>query len=212
VRRVKKALVQTALVTIVLAKIATAKRTLNIFILETTILWTEFSETLHRFILKKVKHKAVADDLLQEVFIKIHMHKSAVQQKNRLESWVYTIARHTINDYFRKKQKERSLPPNEKTSENEESLKHHPQDCLKPLINNLSEVYREAIYLSEINGYKHKEVADKLNISLSAAKSRILRGKKLLQKGFMDCCDYRLDAQGYLRGEHKNIEDCKVCN
>jgi RNA polymerase sigma-70 factor (ECF subfamily) len=180
--------------------------------MNTKIIWTDFSAALHRFIAKKVKDIAVADDLLQEVFIKIHLQKETLQKKDRLKSWIFTIANNTVNDYFRKKQKETHLLENKKLTDTEETLIYCPQDCLLPLIKNLPDIYREVLCLSEIKGYKQKEVAQQLNISLPATKSRILRGRDLLKKGFMDCCDYKLDEKGHLRGEHKNKVNCKVCN
>ncbi len=81
-----------------------------------------------------------------------------------------------------------------------------------PLILNLPKKYKEALLLSEIKGVKQSEVATQLKISLPAAKSRILRGRELLKKGFMDCCNYTLDKDGHLKGEHQDKSDCKVCN
>ncbi len=72
------------------------------------------------------------------------------------------------------------------------------------------EKYSSAVWLSDIEGKKHAEVARILKISLSGAKSRIQRGRKLLQYGYMDCCNFRLSPGGYLVGEHR--DDCKVCN
>ena len=89
---------------------------------------------------------------------------------------------------------------------------YNEADSIGKVIKDLPDIYSEVLYLSEIIGYKQKEVAQQLNISLPATKSRILRGRDLLKKGFMDCCDYKLDAQGHLRGEQKNKADCKVCN
>ncbi len=209
-KNAKTKTVQIALVKCALVKIAAVNYS-NLFWMDTNIIWAEFSAALHRFIVNKVKNTAAADDLLQEVFVKIHLQKKTLQKKDRLKSWIYTIANNTVKDYFRKKQKEAVLLSNEKIASTEETLKHEAQDCLLPLIKNLPDTYREVLYLSEIKGYKQKEVAQQLNISLPATKSRILRGRDLLKKGFMDCCDYKLDAQGHLRGEHKNKADCKVC-
>lgn len=180
--------------------------------MDTNRIWAEFSAALHRFITNKVKDIAVADDLLQEVFVKIHLQKNTLQKKDRLKSWIYTIANNAVNDHFRKKQKDVVLLSHKKIVGTEETPKHNAQDCLLPLIKNLPDIYSEVLYLSEIKGYKQKEVAQQLNISLPATKSRILRGRDLLKKGFMDCCDYKLDAQGHLRGEQKNKADCKVCD
>ncbi|WP_139959546.1 sigma-70 family RNA polymerase sigma factor [Flavicella sediminum] len=179
--------------------------------METEKIWKEFSNSLLKFILSKVKNPTVADDILQEVFIKIHLQKETLQKKDRLKSWIFTICNNTINDYFRKHTlaTTNELKEAADTSKNEN---HDAKDCLLPLILNLPKHYKEALLLSELKGWKQQAVADQLKISLPAAKSRILRGREALKKGFIACCDYTLDEHGHLIGEHKDKADCKVCS
>ncbi|MFC2110521.1 sigma-70 family RNA polymerase sigma factor [Bacteroidota bacterium] len=179
--------------------------------MDTKKIWDDFSNALLKFILSKVKDPMIADDILQEVFIKIHLQKGKLQKKDRLKSWIFTICNNSINDYFRKKTTNRSnelidAPDNTKEAE------HEAKDCLLPLILNLPKNYKEALLLSEVKGLKQQAVADQLQISLSAAKSRILRGREALKNGFIACCDYTLDENGHLKGEHKDKADCKVCS
>lgn len=179
--------------------------------MDTEKIWSNFSLTLKNFILSKVKNETLAEDILQEVFIKIHLHKNELHKKDKLKSWLFSITNNAVNDHFRKK--DLVLPTTtDEVSENSESKPHDPTDCLLPLILALPKTYKEALLLSEIKGLKQQLVADTLDISLSAAKSRIQRGRDLLKKGFINCCDYQLDDNGFLKGEHKNIEDCKVCS
>lgn len=177
--------------------------------MDTKTIWNEFSIALKKFILSKVKEETIADDILQEVFIKIHLKKHMLQKEAKLKPWLFTIANNCILDYFRNN---KNHPLNLTLSYEEESSEtHNAKDCLLPLILNLPKIYKEALLLSEIKALKQKEVAKTLNISLPAAKSRILRGKKELKKGFIACCDYTLDENGHLKGEHKDKTDCKVC-
>jgi RNA polymerase sigma-70 factor (ECF subfamily) len=179
--------------------------------MKTEKIWSEFSEALKKFILSKVKDEAIAEDVLQEVFIKIHLHKDTLQKEDRLKSWLFQIANNTTNDYFRK-QKIKTVDQNYKEpSETHKKNGHEAKDCLLPLILNLPKKYKEALLLTEINGLKQAEAAEKLKISLPAAKSRIQRGRELLKQGFMDCCDYKIDENGFLKGEHKDSDECKVC-
>lgn len=180
--------------------------------METTKIWNEFSDSLKRFIVSKVHNTEVADDLLQEVFIKIHLKIATVKKQESLKSWVFTITNNVINDYFKKNSKFQIISSEIPSLEEEHSEEHSAKDCLKPLIRNLPSTYSEAMFLSEINGLKQAEVAKKLDISLSGAKSRIQRGRNLLKQGFMDCCDYKLNESGHLTGEHKDKKDCKICS
>lgn len=178
--------------------------------METKLIWNQFSDALKKFILSKVKEKNIAEDILQEVFIKIHLKKHLLQQETKLKPWLFSIANNAILDYFRKNKSNISKNIFDLKEEQEEDT-HSAKDCLLPLILNLPKTYKEVLLLSEIKGLKQKEVAQQLNLSLAATKSRILRGKEALKKGFIACCDYTLTKEGHLKGEHKNIEDCKVC-
>ena len=180
--------------------------------METTVIWEEFSEALERFIYNRVRNYEVTNGLLQEVFIKIHLNIHKIKKQESIKSWVYTITVNTTNDYFKKQAKLSKLNAEIIEFNNKTAIEHSAKDCLLPLINNLPSTYKEALLLSEINGLKQVEVAEILNISLSGAKSRIQRGRKLLKDGFIACCDYKLNESGYLVGEHKEKKDCKVCN
>lgn len=176
--------------------------------METAAIWNQFSEILKRYIYSKVKNKEIAKDLLQEVFVKIHLNNDKIKKTESLKSWVYTITHHVIIDYFKSQSK--PIPAFE-VIEFDDNPPHSAENCLLPLINNLPEKYKEALLLSEINGKKQAEVATILNISLPGAKSRVQRGRRLLQQGFIDCCNYSLNSDGLLIGEHKEKENCKVC-
>lgn len=176
--------------------------------MKTEVIWIKYNEDVYRFILSRVKNEQLANDLLQEVFIKIHLKKENLEDEKLLKPWVLSIARNTVTDHFRKiKFSESSEPVETGTEENPE---HSPEDCLVPIIKNLPKKYREAVMLSDIQGKKQAEVAQELKISLSGAKSRVQRARKLIQQGYVDCCNYKL-KDGVLVGETKPQKECKVC-
>ena len=180
--------------------------------METNKIYNEYSDSLKRFILSKVKNEEISNDILQEVFIKIHLKKDSIKNQSSIKSWSFTVANNTIVDYFNKKTIKTELLPDTQATEDVTNEEHSAIDCLKPLINNLPKIYVEAMLLSEIQGLKQAEVAKKLGISLTGAKSRIQRGRELLKQGFINCCDYKLNESGHLTGEHKSKKDCKVCS
>lgn len=182
-----------------------------LFFMETTTIWNEFSESLKRFILSRVKDSEAVDDLLQEVFIKIHLNIHTLKKQKSIKSWIFTIANNVVMDYFNKNSKITNSTIEKPVIEDELLEEHTAIDCILPLIKNLPSTYKHAMILSEIKGLKQTEVAKLLNISLSGAKSKIQRGRNLLKQGFIDCCDYKLNESGYLVGEHKSKKDCKIC-
>lgn len=72
--------------------------------------------------------------------------------------------------------------------------------------------YRDPLFLSDIKGMKQKEVSEQLKLKISTTKSRIQRARKLIEQGYMECCDFTKNEKGFLIGEIKDKEDCKVCN
>ncbi len=180
--------------------------------METTKIWNEFSDSLKRFINSRVKNYEITQDLLQEVFIKIHLNIHKIKKKESLKSWIFSITNNVIIDYYKKQITNQALFIDKIKNDDSMNSKHAAEDCILPLIHNLPPTYKKAMLLSEIKGLKQAKVADILQISLSGAKSRIQRGRNLLKQGFMDCCDYKLNEIGHLVGEHKDKEDCKICN
>ena len=61
--------------------------------------WTSYSEDLKRFIISKVKDVTIADDILQDNFIKIHTKLHTLKDITKLKSWCFTVARNSILDY-----------------------------------------------------------------------------------------------------------------
>lgn len=173
--------------------------------------WEEFSSQLLGFIISRVQQREDAEDILQDVFLKSVQKIGDLDEDSNLNAWLYTVTRNAINDYFRKKSKGVNEPlKNEIFSEEKEWSILDNFCCLEPHINELPSKYKEVILLSEIEGLKHQEIAVKLGLSLSAIKSRVVRGRELLKHKFVDCCQYHINDDGKLSGE----PDCQrpECN
>ena len=124
-----------------------------------------------------------------------------------------TIARNTVNDYFR--QNKRTVPlETEQSVEDDELLidDHRPEDCLPGIIKNLPKKYRYPLFLSDIKGKKQADIAAELELPLATVKSQIQRARKLVKQSYIDCCDYELNEEGHLVGEPKDREDCTMCS
>ena len=163
--------------------------------------WKNNERALKNYIQKKVPQSADADDLLQEVFLKITKNRDSVINAQNPATYLLAIARNVVNDFFRhQKIKEAAinrLPLLEDT--NEYNFNQHLANCcLSVFIGKLPEKYREALVLSEIQQIPQKEIAQKLDISYSGAKSRVQRGRQKLKAIILDCCPYKSDAYGNL--------------
>ena len=176
-------------------------------------IWRTYHKQLRSFIQKRVSDPSVADDILQEVFIKIHTRIDSLQEHRKIKAWLYQITRNTIIDYYRK-----STPMEdtqnliaELEDENDPSALADIQSCIVPMIKSLPEDYRDALLLTELNGLSQKELAEKLKISYSAAKSRVQRGRNLLKEALTKCCSFEQDSKGRIIDYEKRASSCDNC-
>lgn len=190
-----------------------------------TNIWNQFNKELLRFINSKVKNEDIANDILQEVFIKIHQNISKLKDKDKLVSWVYNITRNSINDYFRSNKKsklnnvaldeiEEFISDNsfEEKDKLDEDTKLQISKCLIPFINQLNEESQFALKSTVISGVSQKDLANNLGISYSTLKSRVQRAKSNLFNMFVSCCNVHLDSRGNLM-DFESKENCKCgCN
>lgn len=166
---------------------------------KTQEIWYEFSSVLENFILKNVKNKDATKDILQETFIKIHNNIENLKEESKLNAWIYQIVKNQINDYFRieKKLKAEELKDVFLDEAEFEEDKHKKiQQGLLSMVKNLPNKYKEPLIMADFKGIKQKEIASKLDISVSGAKSRVQRGRKLLKKELLNCCHFELDKYG----------------
>ena len=177
----------------------------------TNEVWKQYSEDVKRFIVSKVHEKTLADDILQDTFMKIHTKLHTLKDARKLKSWIFTIARNSIMDFFRASKISFEVADLGSEIDTEEDY-HTEKDCLIGILQNLPKKYRTTLFLSDIKGMKPSEVAKQLNQNLPTTKSQIQRARKLIAQGFMDCCGFVLNEQGYLVGEIQEKENCKVCN
>src|SRR5258708_19822148 len=70
-------------------------------VMTTEKIWEEFHPRIKQFILKRIPDEHNAEDLLQEVFLKIHARIDTLRDEEKLQSWMYQIARNVIADYYR---------------------------------------------------------------------------------------------------------------
>lgn len=186
----------------------------------TESIWEMFCCKLKSFILKKINNDSVADDIQQEVFIKIHENIDKLRDETKIKSWVYQITRNTITDYYRANNKTYldidSIQTPIKMSQDkypeiiERDIEDEITSGLKDLVVSLPEKYAQAILLTEYNGLTQVELAKKLKISSSGAKSRVQRARQMIKDTLMNCCHYEFDKYGKVIGVHPNT--CCCCN
>lgn len=170
----------------------------------TAELWARFVDNLRRFILSRVKEEALADDLIQETFIRIHSKVDELRDETRVQAWIYQVARNIINDHFRRSAPEKvtevpDMPEEER--ETEEAMTTTMRDIVL-FMEELPDQDCQALCQVEFEGVSIKEYAQTAGISYTAAKSRVTRARYKLSDLLMNCCHYEFDKYGTVISYH----------
>jgi RNA polymerase sigma-70 factor, ECF subfamily len=186
----------------------------------TSSMWEQLHDGLRAFIAKRTHNAAETDDLLQEVFLRVHQHIDRLKDPDRMISWVFQITRNAIIDHYRSPERKRELPVGLATEieedkqalaveEDENEAKYELSNCLRPMIDRLSADYREAIRLVELEGLTNQEAASELGLSVPGMKSRVQRGRQQLRKMLNECCLIELDRRrGVVEFEERRPGSC----
>ena len=182
-------------------------------VMGTTEVWETFHAQLRAFIGARVGASADADDILQNVFVKIHTHIHTLRKQDRLATWVYQITRNAIIDSYRARHPHQSMPADLGAWDAPQESDPATQigEYLRILVNGLAPKYRTAIILAEYNGLTSEELGRRLGLSVSGAKSRLQRARSQLRKQLLDCCRFEFDHAGNLLDYEPNPNCCAEC-
>lgn len=177
-------------------------------------LWEEFSIPLRKFISKRILKEQDTEDILQDVFLKINSSIGTLKDKQKLNAWIYRITRNTIIDFYRNNNTTVEIELTEDLiveTDEDFSMNVEISRCLKPMINHLPEKYKQAIILTEYKNITQKQLSEQLGISVSGAKSRVQRGRKILKDMILDCCTLEFDKNGNIIDYKYKTNGCKSC-
>jgi RNA polymerase sigma-70 factor, ECF subfamily len=162
-----------------------------------------------------------ADDVAQEVFIKIDRSLGTLSEPSKLNAWVYAITLNTIRDFTRK---QRTIPecqidgrlevdgaadaveiPDIRSRAPDESVERRDMiACYLDYVGDLPSAYYEVYVLSEFEDLSDNDIATRLSISRGAVKIRLHRARtRVVQALRRDCQCYR-NRRGELMGERKH--------
>lgn len=160
-----------------------------------TEVWKTTQDKLRNFVFRHTRDRAAADDIVQDVFLKVFAKIDQVRDSDKLVGWIFQVTRHTIADYFRKKSKTISF--NDVDWESEKvSLNDCVSSCLADMLTTLPDKYRQALELTELKNLSQLELAKVLNISYSGAKSRVQRAREMLKEKMDEHYTIKLDGYG----------------
>lgn len=160
-----------------------------------TEVWTTTQDKLRNFVFRYTHDRAVADDIVQDVFLKVHSKIGQVRESDKLVGWIFQVTRHAITDYFRQQSKTIDVKDIDWDSD-QVSLNDCVSSCLSDMLTTLPAKYREALELIELKNLSQLELANVLSISYSGAKSRVQRARQMLKEKMDERYTIQLDKYG----------------
>jgi RNA polymerase sigma-70 factor (ECF subfamily) len=155
-------------------------------------LWHDLHGRIEAFVRRRVPSRADADDIVQDVFLKLHQGLRSAPLRDP-EAYVYSAARNAIADFYRRKDapavpiEEQDLP---------DPFREMLAGCARPFLDQLPEPYREALVLTDLDGLTQAEAAARLGLSASGMRTRVQRGRARLRAIFDACCRFEFDRRG----------------
>ena len=170
--------------------------------IESTAPWQDVAARLRPFIARRVAPPDI-DDVMQDVFVRMHRGLPQLRHDVRFTSWLFQVARSSVAEHMRT----RARHPVADDADQEQAAETDDGDddreatralasCVSMFVALLPSPYREAITLVELEGRTAKEAAEMVGISISGMKSRVQRGRAQLRALFDRCCEIALDARG----------------
>lgn len=155
------------------------------------VLYSSYSASLFGIITKIIKQQEVAEDVLQETFIKIWTNINQYDaEKGRLFTWMATLARNKAVDYHRSRGEVNTLKNDDLADSGPAvnklyQIQYNPETIgLKQLMNALTAEQQTILELVYFKGYTQVEVAEFLNIPVGTIKTRIRLSIKILRSFF----------------------------
>jgi RNA polymerase sigma-70 factor (ECF subfamily) len=172
-----------------------------------TEIYDQYYQRVRRFILHTVRNEWVADDLVQETFIRINNNLEKVRDPASLQAWIFRIAHNICRDYFRREVKTAGLgleeisaepTPSKVPTSQKEIEQGQMRQCVFGLVKFLPEPLRSVIILSDISEFSQKEIAEILGISVENVKIRLHRARKKLKALLEEHCVFEVDERNVL--------------
>jgi RNA polymerase sigma-70 factor (ECF subfamily) len=157
-----------------------------------------------------------AEDLAQEVFVKVSMALDNFRGDSTLATWIYQIATNTARDHLRKLSSAQASRVLDNSPDDMEEImedarpvtdtmliRKEMNDCIRETIDSLPENYRAVLLLSDIEGLTNIEIAEALDMTLENVKIRLRRARARLKKELGEKCQFYHDERNELACDRK---------
>jgi RNA polymerase sigma-70 factor (ECF subfamily) len=166
----------------------------------------QYYAKVRKFVLASVRDEWVADDVVQETFVRIQEKLDSVKDPSRISSWIFRIAYNLCQDHFRQSTKsptregisqERGEISKDASIQKELEQREMGQ-CVQNHMNLLPESLRTVLILYDIMDFSHQEIAEILGITIENTKVRLHRARKRFKAILEEQCAFEVDERSVL--------------
>src|SRR5882672_8492086 len=150
------------------------------------VLFERYHASLYNFYTKLTGDRALSEDLVQEVFLRILRHRQTFRDGTPFRAWIYQIARNARIDHFRKFPPQTALEPEmlPPVLPTDSAQQQQEVELLQRALQQLPEEKREILLLCRFQELKYEEIAALLGCELNTVRTRIHRALQDLRKVF----------------------------
>lgn len=141
----------------------------------------KLSDAIFRFLLKNTRDKDLANDLVQDSFMKLWLKRKEVDSA-KSKSYLFTTAYHTMIDHFRKNERKDSFDPQTHDIGFNDSGFSDLKEVLDEAVQRLSPIQRSVVMLRDYEGYSYKEIGEITELKEAQVKVYIYRARLFLKK------------------------------
>ncbi len=153
-----------------------------------------------------------AQDLAQEIFLKIYKEVSSFNGDSKLSTWIYKVSINTCLDWKRKNARENVIDftsisrdvdcnilnyiHSDEELPEDKIIKDEKQKEIHSIIFDMSDIYKSIIIMYHFNNMSYEEIANTLNISKKTVETRLYRARKILKTKLMSSKSYSVEVMG----------------
>ena len=181
-------------------------------------IWSDLGVRVRRFVGARVNDAHAADDIAQDVMLKVQTQLDALPADDKLPAWIFQIARNAIIDHYRagavRKHADIAEAEPVATETEDDDRAAAIADlapCLTRMVELLPQPYREAMKQADFEGLSQQDIAHRAGVSLSGAKSRVQRARTMLREMIHDCCQLERDGRGNVMDFARTERSARYC-
>ncbi len=154
----------------------------------------QYSSRVYSLAYQLTRSSSAAEEIMQEVFITVISKLATLENENYFSTWLYRVTTNAAYGYLRKEKKHRDLVPVDDVEAgstalhdfsdlpDEILLSDESRDIVRQAIDRLPKTLRTIVIMKDVEGLKNEEIAEAMNLSLPAVKSRLHRGRLMLRE------------------------------